>query len=295
MLDSARRYELVVRPRGRSPADEYYHNGAIWIEGREGNNYTIDIRNNTQIRTLFIVSVDGLDVLAGQPAGPNSQGYVVNPYDTISIPGWKLDDQQAAEFFFSRSRDSYVNAIGGSTSNTGVIGAMVFTEYQDQLASPYNIARYYSGNSGGATGVSGITTIRNDNWVGASLNESSDRRINASMVKAAAAAIPMNSAKVKTGGGILGMTTQHAITSSPVTQDVGTGFGNATQWQTQATQFRRASPDQPDAVLALYYNTARNLEKMGIRLRKKRDVSYQANPFPAYNSGGCKPPAGWNG
>ena len=115
------------------------------------------------------------------------------------------------------------------------------------------------------------------------------------MVKAAAASIPMNSAEVKTSGGIIGMA-QNAVTSSPVTQDVGTGFGNATQWQTQATQFRRANPDQPDAVVAMYYNTARNLEKMGIRLRRKRDVSYQANPFPAYNNpSGCKPPDGWSG
>jgi len=143
MLDNARRYEMIVRPRGRTPADEYYHNGVVWIEGREGNNYTIDIRNNTDRRALFIVSVDGLDVLAGQPAGPSSQGYVVNAHDTVSIPGWKLDDQQAAEFFFSRSRDSYVNAIGGSTSNTGVIGAMVFSEYVETL-NPFNITTYYT-------------------------------------------------------------------------------------------------------------------------------------------------------
>ena len=282
MLDNARRYEMIVRPIGRTPADEYYHNGAIWIEGREGNSYTVDIRNNTAMRALFIVSVDGLDVLAGQPAGPTSQGYVVNPHDTISIPGWKLDDRQAAEFFFSRSRDSYVNAIGGSTSNTGVIGAMIFAEYTQ-------LEDYYM-----STGKAQGTAI-NNTWVASRLYNSPTRRIDTTMVKAAAASIPMNSAEVKTSGGVMGMVAQNAVTSSPVTQDVGTGFGNATQWQTQATRFRRANPDQPDSVLAMYYNTARNLEKMGIRLRKKRDVSYQANPFPAYTSPSvCKPPDGWN-
>jgi hypothetical protein len=294
MLDNARRYEMIVRPLGRTPADEYYHNGAIWIEGREGNNYTIDIRNNTPSRALFIVSVDGLDVLVGKPAGPSSQGYVVEPYGTISIPGWKINNQEAAEFFFSRSRDSYVNAIGGSTSNTGVIGTMVFAEYLDPSSSPYNIARYYSGNAVNHNSRT-YPAVLNNSWVGASLTESADRRIDASMVKGATAAMPMSHGEVKTSGGILDMVAQNAITSSPVTQDVGTGFGNATQWQTQTTQFRRANPDQPDAVLAMYYNTARNLEKMGIRLRKKRDVSYQANPFPAYTtSSGCKPPDGWN-
>ena len=294
MLDNVRRYEMIVRPRGRTPADEYYHNGAIWIEGREGNNYTIDIRNNTPTRALFIVSVDGLDVLAGQPAGPNSQGYVVNPYDTVIIPGWRLNDQQAAEFFFSRSRDSYVNAIGGSTSNTGVIGAMVFAEYSDPKWSPVDVTSYYSSNVTSNRPMQSV--VLNNTWVGSSLTKSTDRRIDSKSVNAATAAMPMNSSEVKTSGGIIASALPMSnLTSSPVTQDVGTGFGNATQWQTQATQFRKSNPNQPDAVLAMYYNTARNLEKMGIRLRKKRDVSYQANPFPAYKSNGCKPPSDWNG
>jgi hypothetical protein len=280
---------MIVRPRGRTPADEYYHNGAVWIEGREGNNYTIDIRNNTQSRALFILSVDGLDILEGKPAGPSSQGYVVNAQDTISIPGWKISNQEAAEFFFSRSRDSYVNAIGGSTSNTGVIGAMVFSEYVE----PTRHEDYYM--TRGLIGYGSQISSINNTWVGAALTESSDRRINASMVKSAAAAMPMNSAEVKTSGGIIGAAMQQSLTSSPVTQDVGTGFGNATTWQTQTTQFSRANPNQPDAVLAMYYNTAKNLEKMGIRLRKKRDVSYQANPFPAYDASGCKPPSDWKG
>jgi hypothetical protein len=294
MLDNGRNYELLVRPRGRTPADEYYHNGAVWIEGREGNNYTVDIRNNTPTRALFIVSVDGLDVIEGQPAGPQSQGYVVGPRETISIPGWKINNQEAAEFFFSRSRDSYVNAIGGTTTNTGVIGAMVFAEYQQPLLKNY----YMSPGVTGAVGAGGLagSALDNNAWVNASLANSIDRRITSAAVQSALASMPMNSIETKTSGGILGQATQQSIvTSSPVTQDVGTGFGQATTWQTHTTQFRRANPNHPDAILALYYNTARNLEKMGIRLRKKRDVSYQANPFPGYSTAGCKPPPGWEG
>ena len=57
MLAQSRIYELAVRPLGRSIADEYYHQGNTWIEGREGNTYTIQISNNSPTRTLFIVSV----------------------------------------------------------------------------------------------------------------------------------------------------------------------------------------------------------------------------------------------
>ena len=111
MLDSTNSYELLIKPLGRNPADEYYHNNSSWIEGREGNSYTIDIRNNTYNRVLFVISVDGLDIIEGKPAGLNSQGYIVNANSVCSIPGWKLTNTAAAEFFFSRSRDSYVNAI----------------------------------------------------------------------------------------------------------------------------------------------------------------------------------------
>lgn len=290
MLDSARRYELVVRPKGRTPADEYFHNGAVWIEGREGNNYTIDIRNNTPQRALFIVSVDGLDVIEGQPAGPRSQGYVVGAHETISIPGWKISNQEAAEFFFSRNRDSYVNAIGGTTTNTGVIGAMVFSEYIE----PAGYQDYYIARSASPVGttVMGLVTPQVltgtiGNGIQKALSESTDRRITSSAVQGMAAA-SNTSAWVQ-------QTACNSIDSSPVTQDVGTGFGQATAWKTHTTQFRRSNPDHPDSVLALYYNTARNLEKMGIRLRRKRDVSYQANPFPGYTTAGCKPPPGWKG
>jgi hypothetical protein len=239
MLAQSRIYELAVRPLGRSIADEYYHQGNTWIEGREGNTYTIQISNNSPKQTLFIVSVDGLDVLAGQPAGPASQGYVLAAGESLNIPGWRLNDSTAAEFYFSRTRDSYVNTIGGSTINTGVIGAMVFTEKVNHLVTH---------------------RINNQNLLW-----------------------PQN----------------HATTSSlylndetVTSQNLGTGFGNQTQWQTNSTHFEKNLT--PAAVLAIYYNSAKNLERMGIQLRKKRDISYTANPFPNYTPG-CSPPPDWKG
>lgn len=272
MLDNYNRYELVVRPRGRTPADEYLHNSAVWIEGREGSNYTIDIRNNTHNRALFVISVDGLDVLEGKPAGLNSQGYVVPAYQTVSVPGWKLNNAQAAEFFFSRSRDSYVNEIGGSTSNTGVIGAMIFSEYQP---------------------------IRHFNAMSHLSHPMSSGSLNGTSYGAISGASPLRSSKgtsmmTNSNASLLNTPIGANITSvNFISQDVGTGFGEATNWNTTTTQFVKANPTTPDAILAMYYNTAKNLEKMGIRIRTKRDISYQANPFPAYTTG-CKPPPDWS-
>lgn len=247
MLAQSRLYELSVRPLGRSTADEYYHNGNIWIEGREGNTYTIQISNNSAKRAAFIVSVDGLDVLAGQPAGPNSRGFVLNPGESINIPGWNINNNSAAEFYFSRTRDSYVNSIGGSTANTGVIGAMVFEEF---VSSTHSMEDYWSGGIGTAGNPwRGMPTIIN------------------------------NSGQ-----------TNNTLNTIQCSASLGTGFGNSVEWNTNIVSFIREA--QPVAILAVYYNSAKNLERMGIQLRKKRDTTYTANPFPNYTPG-CKPPPGW--
>lgn len=334
MLDSQRRYELRVRPLGRKAADEYYHQGSIWIEGRNGNSYTIDISNNTNHRALFIVSVDGLDVLKGKPAGPDSEGYVVDANSTVSIPGWKLNDKEAAEFFFSRNDDSYVNSIGGSTSNTGVIGAMVFSEYIKPIVNyntgwnQWNVAgtgqaplsgtwpststiMYNSISPGVGVSVTDYSEYQNGMINSASLNiggigsvglgnsmpdraldiAGSNTTTNASLGTSNTTSMRRvnldNATQTVASNAIYGV-----YASSPVSQEIGTGFGDVTGWETTATTFVRANQNTPDTILAVYYNTARNLEKMGIQLRKRKDVSRAANAFPAYEPG-CKPPARW--
>ena len=268
-------YGITIRPRGRTAADEYYHEGNTWIEGREGSTYTIDITNRTGSRALFVVSVDGLDVLEGKPAGLHSRGYVLSALETLSIPGWKVNDSTAAEFYFSRSSKSYVSSMGGNVSNTGVIGVMVFAEsvtvalnpsWADVNISPYSIPRY---------NVS--TTPLSPNWV-----SSNSATLTASSVRGLAKQI-----------GIMSNSAQASYGASQ--QEVGTGFGDATSWQTNTVQFMKQDANKPNAMLAIYYNTAKNLEKMGIQLRRKHNPSYKANPFPAYNGGGCVPPPGWQG
>ena len=275
MFDSLKRYELTVNPMGRSPADEYLHNNAVWIEGREGSAYTINIRNNTYSKALFIVSVDGLDILKGEPAGLDSQGYVVNPYQSISIPGWKVDNQQAAEFFFSLKNDSYSKASNSNTANLGVIGAMVFSE-----------ADYYQPLNRRIIPLTNNVNIKDDWPYNNNFGKVYKPRANNGFLQK----------------GSLNSSTSNAINISAssynnaIEQEVGTGFGNPTNWQTTSVDFIRSNPNIPDAVLAIYYNSARNLNKMGIVLRRKNNYSYQPDPFPAYTTkDGCKPPAGWKG
>ena len=265
MFDPSAKFQLEVLPNGRRPADEYFHQNSMWIEGRENSVYTLKFTNRSSTRVLVILSVDGLDVIKGQPAGPNSEGYVVNANDTLEVKGWKLNNNSAAEFVFSKAGKSYVAASGNDTSNTGVIGAMVFRERQQiTWTSPYAY-----------TGLRGMYGPQGSGMSTGSIN-SVDY---------------ISSASLGTTSVTKGIT---PVAQSLVTQDVGTGFGDAVDFNTYTINFEREDQNNPDAVLALYYNTAKNLERMGIVLRSKNsiDTSGSANPFPAYYNG-VKPPPGW--
>lgn len=72
--------------------------------------------------------------------------------------------------------------------------------------------------------------------------------------------------------------------------NMGTAWGDSVQFATHNTQFVRAS-NTPAAVLVLRYDSADNLQAMGIRLRERASASSKA--FPANNSGYCKPPPVW--
>jgi len=288
MINSSSEFELVVCPNGRAAADEYLHQGNIWIEGRESSKYTLKFFNRTPFRVNVVFSVDGLDTIKGQPAGPQSEGYVVNGNDSIEVPGWTLDGNSVAGFFFAKAGRAYVAASGNNTSNTGVIGAMVFRERSMAYASPY-----YPQGYRGMTGWNNNTRIYNQS--------SSMKSPGVSVTEVDYSVMPQNMMSQSIGDAIAQETSAIATSSvgmrsiSPVSQDVGTGFGDAVTFNTYKVSFNRLNENTPDTILAIYYNTAKNLQKMGINIRtvyNKYDNS-SANPFPSYQPTGCKPPPGW--
>lgn len=299
MIDPSAQFELQVLPNGRSAADEYLHQGAIWIEGREGSRYVLKFTNRSFSRVNVVFSVDGLDTVDGRPAGPSSQGYIVNPVSNIEIPGWLLDNHTAAEFYFARAGKSYVAASGNNTANTGVIGAMVFKEQSQYLYIVNSPTIQSSGWYPGATStISGQTAWTPGQWQTAWTprqwyeSKSTNDVFTAICGNAAASSMPQSVlAQEQPVERRVSINPQVAAT----TQDVGTGFGNATEFTTVATQFVRANSNHPDAILAIYYNSLQNLQKMGIQVKTVRNnyaTSNSANPFPTY-SPGCVPPADW--
>lgn len=275
-------FELQVRPNGRGAADEYFHNGNWFIEGREGSRYTLYFKNNLPTRVMVILSVDGLDVCKGQPAGPDSDGYLVDAFGSIEIPGWKLNGNTAAEFYFAKIGKSYSSESGASTNNVGVIGAMVFREKDLQAYGYPAFPGFYAGYPNGLYTSGGIASASSTQLTrGTQLSGSGwDGTI----------ACASNSVG-SLNNSVIGMNS-----IQPISQSVGTGFGDATAFNTSTVNFERASLTVPDALMVLYYNSAKNLQKMGIQLRtrgNRYDTSTVAKAFPSYNNG-CTPPPGWS-
>lgn len=102
--------------------------GEVYAIGEAGARYTIGLENHSPYRFEAVASVDGLDVLDGGEADFHKRGYVVAPYTSFAIEGWRTSDDTVAAFRFSDMDDAYAERVGKGR-NIGVVGVAVFREY----------------------------------------------------------------------------------------------------------------------------------------------------------------------
>jgi len=107
----------------------YTHRGRIYVPGAPGAKYSLRITNKTGERVLAVASVDGINVITGETANPGQSGYVLDPWGSVEISGWRKSMSEVAAFVFTPLRDSYA-ARTDRPGNVGVIGVAVFREYQ---------------------------------------------------------------------------------------------------------------------------------------------------------------------
>ena len=108
---------------------EYRHRGQEWIAGVPGHRYSIRLANTSGERVLVVLSVDGVNAVTGQTASPSQGGYVLEPWESAEIAGWRKSLHDIAQFVFTDLPDSYA-ARTGRPDNVGVIGIAVFRERQ---------------------------------------------------------------------------------------------------------------------------------------------------------------------
>jgi hypothetical protein len=105
--------------------------GRDYVIGREGEYYSIRIRNRGQYRFEIVATVDGLDVVDGQAGSYSKRGYLLEPWATVEIDGFRRSDSTVAGFQFGQVAESYA-ARTGQARNVGVIGIAVFSERENE-------------------------------------------------------------------------------------------------------------------------------------------------------------------
>jgi hypothetical protein len=133
---------VSVKDENSEPLEAIHLVDRTYIIGEQGQRYSVVIENHSAHRVEAVTTVDGLDVMNGRAGNVENRGYVVAPYQTITIDGFRQSQSAVAAFRFAKVADSYA-AQTGTARNVGVIGIAFFDEAGDTYArwSPEELRR----------------------------------------------------------------------------------------------------------------------------------------------------------
>lgn len=277
-------FQLDITVNGKS-VYEYAHEGDSYIEGRKGSTFKMTFLNFSGNKVLVVPAVDGLSVLDGKPAGPDSPGLVVQAGSSAAIPGWMVDSNRASEFIFADRESSYARSVDSTTTNTGVIGLLVFGEAakERQVTNIVNYPTIYPTIQPWTPWTTPKNPWGGPIWV----NDTSSNPTYS--VNTSSVTMGLDNMLVGAVGSNASVeSTQRRITKN-TEENLGVGWGQAVDFKTNTTTFDKG---EQLAQLVLFYDSRRNLERRGIIVERRESVSVRPNPFPGI---GCKPPAGWKG
>lgn len=229
----------------------HWQAGQAWVAGTPGHRYAVRLSNRSGGRVLAVLSVDGVNAVSGETAAGDQRGYVLAPWGSTEVTGWRKSLSEVAAFEFTALGDSYA-ARTGRPGNVGVIGVAVFEERQLRR--------------------------RLDDWVGGARE---DRAV------PAPAPLPQQAAPEAMPGNAGSSASADALARSPnaerparAGEPLGTGHG-AREWsQVRETQFVRATR-QPAELLSIRYDSWDNLAALGIvPQRWPRYGQHAPQPFP---------------
>ncbi|MBS0192727.1 MAG: hypothetical protein JSR34_00570 [Proteobacteria bacterium] len=233
---------IVDRDTG-STLTTYRHHGRSYVPGEPGHRYALHLYNHTSERVMVVLSVDGVNAVTGQTAAANQAGYVLGPWQSADIAGWRKSDDDIAQFVFTALGDSYA-ARTGRPDNVGVVGMAVFRERPQQPVyvppppmRPYaDDEQRYSARAEGAP--------RN--------SAAAPAPATATNAQAAREAAPAAKAIGNIGGA--------------VAQELGTGHGAREYSPISRTTFERLS-SSPQQVTQIWYDSPQQLAARGIMPR----------------------------
>jgi hypothetical protein len=122
------RFDVRIQSASGRSLPSVMANGRRYVQGVADRRYRIVIDSHSPHRVEAVISVDGLDVIDGRSASLDKRGYLLAPFGSLTIDGFRRSMDTIATFRFGSVRDSYAVRKHGSSRNVGVIGVAVFHE-----------------------------------------------------------------------------------------------------------------------------------------------------------------------
>jgi hypothetical protein len=264
-------YSFSVEDENGNALPTFRQDGRTFLLGEPGQRYNVRVQNPTAQRVEAVVSVDGRDAVSGDPGDyVSGRGYVIPPYGSVLIEGFRRSFEEVATFRFTSPENSY-SARMGTPENVGVIGVAFFPERTRPQPPPVvrrPVARptprpddYYRPRFDGGMG---------------------DRAAPSPPPQAPRAASPRPSAAApaSAGGGASEARRDSApakreaakgaatddLGASDSVNNLGTEFGETRQSVVSSVSFERASATHPALVATVRYDDADGLSARGIDL-----------------------------
>ncbi len=255
-----------------STLETYFHGGSMFVAGAIGQRYNIRVTNHTGERVEAVVTVDGRDVVSGELGNFKKQrGYVIAPFDSVVIEGYRQSLSQVASFRFSDISSSY-SARRGTPQHVGVVGVAVFKEKPRPKPRPRPITRrpYYEPYAGAADERQAGGATRS--------KSAASKRAPSSTAEAA----PNRDAAI--GG---------SFAPPPRTNNIGTEYGETRYSSVREVEFKRRRGKRPDSILTLYYDTRDGLRNRGVPVDPPfhhHHFTPEPEPFPVSDRRFAPPP-----
>jgi hypothetical protein len=236
------------------------HAGRLFIAGEPGRRYGLRVTNNTGGRVLAVLSVDGVNIVSGETAGYNQRGYILAPYGSTNVYGWRKSTTEIAAFSFAPLPQSYA-ARTGRPGDVGVIGMAIFEERLPPPPSPPVVSRALplSARARSTTDASTIPPLP---------VPPVEHRIEQPRPPSAAPAPALGAA---------------TVAASPPSEKLGTAHGESERSFATLVSFERATL-QPRMTLQIEYDTYANLAAAGVVPAPPRSRN-RPQPFPSERSG----------
>ncbi len=255
-----------------------------WLAGVEGQRYALRIQNHSNQRVEVVVTVDGRDVISGRLGDYVKQrGYVLDPFASLRIAGYRQSLDKVAAFRFADLEDSY-SARLGTPENTGVIGLAAFAE-RGPLVRRRNPLAPVEGEPFPGERADESRTPN-------SLVHGSDKTRGARSRKKAPS--PTSPTASPTVGGARG----ESWAAPERTPQLGTEYGESTFAPVEEVRFTRKHRKKPDQLLVLRYDSMAGLRARGIVAREPepwrepRPIS-RPRPEPRRDFAPPPPPKDW--